>query len=687
VIVPLFEMKVMHNNLHEVDANYLAALETLPGYALLRRGESFVFLNAAARAVLGVEQGKPIPVDAVLLGLQMGSAVQAGEQPDGQERIFECVLMARDGRPRNLSAVSRMVLHGGGPAELILAVERPSGVYDELRGHATFLEELLDSAPEALAIVHRGKILHVNHEFTRLFGYPLRECVGQDLDDLVMPEGRRHESEMLLHAVKESERASMETVRRTKQGELVDVSALMAPVRIAGDEVGHFVSYRDIRRQKRLEAELQHTALHDALTGLANRVLFLDRLQQTMVRLQRRPDRNFAIMFLDLDRFKQVNDTLGHASGDALLLKISTRLQGCLRPQDTVARFGGDEFAILLDEVQSVSSAVRIADRIQHDVRQPVDVYGHEVFVSASIGIAMGSLEYGSGEQILRDADFAMYRAKANGKARYEIFDNSMHIRVTAQRQKEEQLREAMEQHQFEVWYQPVYRISGGEIDGFEALLRWRHPQRGIVPTSEFVGLVEDTGMILAIGQMVLEQACIQAEKWARQWPERELSVSVNLSPREFAQPNLVEMVAAALTVSALAPSLLRLEITETSVSLDADAAVVHLQRLSDIGVGVSLDNFGAGLASMNNLLRLPIQLLKLDRRLTAYMPARGTQGALIETIFKLGHALHMRIQADGVETAEQLQELKRFGCELAQGHYFAGAMTAEDADKLLLKA
>jgi len=683
-------MNVMHNDLHVVDANYLAALDILPGYALLRRGESFVFLNAAVRAVLGLESGidpgQPVPVDAVLLGLQPGSAAQANAPSASQERLFECVLLATDGRPRNLSAVSRTVLHAGMPAELILAVERCAGLYDELRGHTTFLEELLDSAPEALAIVHRGKILHVNHEFTRLFGYPLRECVGQDLDYLVMPDGRRHESEMLLHAVNENERALMETVRRTKQGELVDVSVLMAPVRIAGDEVGHFVSYRDIRHQKRLEAELQHTALHDALTGLANRVLFLDRLQQTMVRLQRRPDRNFAIMFLDLDRFKQVNDTLGHASGDALLLKITTRLQACLRPQDTIARFGGDEFAILLDEVQSVSSAVRIADRIQHDVRQPVDVYGHEVLVSVSIGIVMGSLEYGSGEQILRDADFAMYRAKANGKARYEIFDNSMHIRVTAQRQKEEQLREAMEQHQFEVWYQPVYRISGGEIDSFEALLRWRHPQRGIVPTSEFVGLVEDTGMIMAIGQMVLEQACIQAEKWSRLWPERGLSVSVNLSPREFAQPNLVETVAAALTASNLAPSLLRLEITETSVSLDADAAVVHLQRLSDIGVGVSLDNFGAGLASMNNLLRLPIQLLKLDRRLTAYMPARGTQGALIETIFKLGHSLHMRMQADGVETAEQLQELKRFGCELAQGHYFAGAMTAEDADKLLSK-
>lgn len=669
-------------------------LEVLPCYVLVQQGDAFVYANRSARLALGMAtvSEQVIPVDRVMAGGYPGRAQEdsscasssvalaASSHANSEINQFECILIAKDGRPRSVAGCMQALSFRGADAQLVLAVERSSGFHEQIHGHATFLEELLDSAPEALAIVHKRRILHVNYEFTRLFGYSLEECIGNYLDEMVVPEGRRHECEILTHAVAQHERAYMETVRLTRAGELVDVSVLMAPVRIGGDEVGHFITYRDIREQKQVEAKLQHSALHDPLTGLANRVLFMDRLQLTMTRLVRRPDRNFALLFLDLDHFKQVNDTLGHASGDALLLKITTRLQACLRPQDTIARFGGDEFAILLDEILSASDAIRVAERIQQAVRQPVDVYGHEVFVSASIGIALGAVDYTSAEQLMRDADFAMYRAKANGKARYEVFDNSMHVRATAQKQMTQYLRDALELDQFEVWYQPVFQLRTGELESMEALLRWRHPERGYLAPNEFMQLAEDTGLILQLGSIVLEKACRQMQAWLAERPGCHVGININLSPREFSQPSLLNTISEVLASTQLNPGLLRLEITESSVSMDPDAAVIHLQRLSDIGVGVSLDNFGAGMASMNYLMRLPIQLLKLDRRLTAFLPAKGKQGAMIETIFGLGRALQVRMQADGIESEAQLKELERYGCELGQGMLLAGPLPAEQA-------
>jgi len=654
-------------------------LEHLPAYAMVRQDSRFVYLNGEARRAVGVVPGEVVLVDKVLLGAPSAKLDDSVDDSavDFSAGNFDCIMTSRLGKPQNISCQNTAIEFEGAPAHLIIAVGRTAGLYEELRGHGTFLEELLDSSPEALAIVHRRRVLHVNHEFTRLFGYTSEEVMGQFLDELIIPAGHEHERDLMTQGANDHERSYLETVRRTKEGQIVDVSVLMAPVRIGGDEVGHFISYRDIRRQKKVEAELQHSALHDSLTGLANRVLFLDRLQ-------RRPERNFAIMFLDLDRFKQVNDSLGHANGDTLLLKITERLQLCLRPHDTIARFGGDEFAVLLDEVASMEDTIRIAARIQAAVREPVDIAGHEVRVSASIGIVLGSPEYASAEQIMRDADFAMYRAKSNGKGRHEIFDNTMMARATVQKEMQSQLRDAVEQRQFEVWYQPVYNIARGEIESFEALLRWRHPLRGLVPVAEFMKIAEDTGMILPMGALALEVACSQAKAWVKRYPETPVSVSVNLSPLQFVQPNLPEMVAAVLRDSELEPQYLLLEITESSITLEPAAAERHLKRLTDMGVRVALDNFGAGLASMTNLLRLPFNLLKLDRRLTSVLPARGTQAALIETIFGLGHSLHMRMQADGVETMPQLQELERFGCELAQGYLFSPALTAEQAEACL---
>lgn len=289
-------------------------------------------------------------------------------------------------------------------------------------GSAGLLQDVFDSLPDPTVIMQEDRILLANLEFVRLFEYSAEECLGASVYDLIIPEGRGHEREMMLHAVNRDGRSSLDTVRRTRSGQELDVSIVVTRVRLGADAVGTSVTYRDIRQQKQAHARLEHTALHDPLTGLANRALFLDRLTLTMARLERRPDRNFAVVFLDVDRFKQVNDTQGHAAGDALLLAVTARLRACLRPQDTIARFGGDEFALLLDDVGSVEDIERIALRIQSEIRRPVEVEGVEVRVSASMGIALSTAGYSSSNDFMRDADYAMYRAKANGKGRHEFF-------------------------------------------------------------------------------------------------------------------------------------------------------------------------------------------------------------------------------------------------------------------------
>jgi Amt family ammonium transporter len=393
-------------------------LESLPVTAFLQRGEEIAAANDLARRFIG--GGESMMVNQVLLGAYP-EAKSAGRQR------FECLLVPPGGSAVTVSGVVQAFPVAGEGARLVLLMEpmeedaeRVAGGNSERR--CTFLEELFDTASEAMVIIQGDRILRANREFSRIFGYPIEACLGTNLFDLIVPEGRMHETEVLLHMVEAEGRASMETVRRTSSGELLDVSIVVTLVRLGAGRSGHAVTYRDIRQQKQLQARLQHSALHDPLTGLANRVLFLDRLTLTMARLRRRPDRNFAVIFLDLDRFKQVNDTWGHAAGDALLLAVTARLRSCLRPQDTIARFGGDEFALVLDEAGSIEDLEYMARRIQNELQQPVELGGGEVRVSASMGIVLGSTAYGDVEDILRDADIAMYRAKEKGRARHEFF-------------------------------------------------------------------------------------------------------------------------------------------------------------------------------------------------------------------------------------------------------------------------
>ena len=435
-------------------------------------------------------------------------------------------------------------------------------------------------------------------------------------------------------------------------------------------------SLSDITDRKQIEERLRHDAFHDALTGLSNRALLIDRLSHALTRVNRRGDYIFAVLFLDLDRFKMINDSLGHTLGDQLLVTVARRLRECVRPDDTVARLGGDEFVVLLDGVQDVEEASTIADRIQKSLMSPISLGDHEVVTSASIGIAASLRKYEHPEQILRDADLAMYRAKTLGKSRQEIFDGDMQHHMLLRFELESDLRGALDRGELSVYYQPIISISDGSVVAFEALVRWSHPERGMVPPSIFVPIAEETGLVLPIGDWILETACRQLKEWLPNLPaDRLVSMHVNLSGRQFRHPDLVENVRATLERVGLEPRRLGLEITESVVMDNAASAAERLEQLRSVGVQLQIDDFGTGYSSLSYLHRFPIDTLKIDRSFIRDMLSDRKNIEIVRSITALAHELGMRVIAEGVETADQLAQLRELGCERAQGHFFCEAV------------
>ena len=441
----------------------------------------------------------------------------------------------------------------------------------------------------------------------------------------------------------------------------------------------------DITARRAVEDQLRHDALHDGLTGLPNRHLFLERLARAILQEKRRPGYLFAVLFLDLDRFKVVNDGLGHHVGDELLVAVASRLRGCLRETDTVARFGGDEFAVLLDDIGTVETAVRAAERIQAALSAPVSLSGYEVFTSASIGIALSSDAWGRPEHLLRNADMAMYRAKAAGTGRHEVFDRAMHALALTRLQMETDLRRGVERQEFSLHYQPIVNLRTGRIAGVEALLRWQHPERGWIAPADFVPAAEETGIILGMGRRVVSEACRQMREWqdAAGGP-RPLAVSVNLSVKQFAQADLVEQVREALDESGLDPRLLRLEVTESVIVENVEAAAATLRRLKTLGIQLYLDDFGTGYSSLSALHRLPIDALKVDRSFVSGLGREEGATQMVRVVTTLARNLDLAVVAEGVEDAGQLAQLRRMGCDYAQGFHIAHPMAPDDLRALL---
>jgi len=451
------------------------------------------------------------------------------------------------------------------------------------------------------------------------------------------------------------------------------------PMRMVGSQT-------DITERKQAEQQLLHDALHDALTGLPNRTSFLDRLSQGLAHATRRPEFRFAVLFLDLDRFKLVNDSLGHAIGDQLLVAVARRVEACLRGADTLARLGGDEFVVLLHDIEDLRDARLAVERIQRAFDEPFRAEGHEVFASLSIGIALSQTGYARPEDMLRDADIAMYRAKAAGPGRHEIFDPAMHARALYQLRLENDLRRSLATGGFLLYYQPVVRIADGSVVGLEALLRWQHPELGILPPAEFLAIAEETGLMAPLGRWGLEEGLRQMRAWARlKHPPGRLNV--NLSPRQLNDAGLVDALADALRAHGVLGGRLGIEITETALMEARDDVQRRLLALKQLGARLILDDFGTGYSSLSYLHRFPIDELKIDASFVSQIERDAQKAELVRSIVAIGRNLRKTVVAEGVETAAQRDRLAELGCEYGQGYYWARPMPAQQVPSLLQPA
>jgi diguanylate cyclase (GGDEF)-like protein/PAS domain S-box-containing protein len=656
-------------------------LDSLPVLVFLERDGKIVFANAEARQALGLGDDESIcrPVEDVIWGLfpaadaqTPGDAARLGGQLLGGQ--FQATLLARNGRMLPIEGT-----YGAVNAEQreSIIVAHPGG--RDRAPRSRLMDEVLASVPDAVMIVHEDHVLYTNPAFTQMFGHSAEEMAGAHPRDFIVPATRLHEMAMLSHAVSHQGRLAMETVRQTKSGELVDVALLAGPLVVNGTNVGYAVSYRDIGERKQVEARLQHDAMHDVLTGLPNRALFLDRLTLALSRRERRKDHNCGMLIVDLDRFKVVNDALGHAAGDTLLATTAERLRAVLRPQDTAARLGGDEFGILVDGVANVPDLQQVAKRVSNELEKSYTIYGHPIQVGASIGVAIADPDRQDAEGLIQDADYAMYRAKQEGGGRFEVFDRHLEVRVTARQERERELRHMLEERSFEVCYEPVYLLGDGRLVGLEAVLR--SAEGGADSSGDMFALAEETGLSIGIGREVTEGVCRQLRAWSD--ARRELTVSINLSRRQFYHPDLLPQVIKTLADTGADPSRLMFEVAETTLNENPDAAVGILQRMVDLNLRVAVDDFGSSLAPINHLVRLPIDVVKLDARLTALALGGGKQAAMIASLIQLGQSLGVQVVAQGIETAEQLDALSKLGCELGQGSLMSRSLDAVRAQKL----
>ncbi len=553
----------------------------------------------------------------------------------------------------------------------------------ERRFHSAFTHASIGMA----LLAFDGRILQANPALRTLLGQPGDVLLKQRFQDHALAEDRARLDEQLgLANEHEFEGFAIELRCRHSGGEAVWVAAHCSFFSEPGASSPCLIlQVQDITARRMAEQGLHHIAFHDALTGLPNRRRFHEHLTQAVAVAQADPAEAFAVMFLDFDRFKLINDSLGHSAGDEFLVQVATRIRESLRPQDIVARLGGDEFAVLVRPLEHERSAVQVADRLMEALRRPFCVADTELMTSASIGITFSALGYTSPEDVLRDADIAMYKAKGAGKARYALFDASLHTEVANRLRLEGDLRHAIDAGDLSVAYQPVFELGAGRLAGFEALVRWKHPHDGSISPADFLPIAEEAGLMVKLTDFMLHCACRQLREWQLSHPSRaELTMNVNVSGADIAHPAFVARVTRAIVEAELQPRHLCIELTENILMSRLEGALVVLGELRRLGVSLAVDDFGTGYSSLSHLSTLPIDCLKIDRSFVMRMEQGSNEAAVVRSIVLLGSSLGKAVVAEGIETAAQLEQLREMGCALGQGYFLARPLTAQAALALL---
>jgi diguanylate cyclase (GGDEF)-like protein/PAS domain S-box-containing protein len=554
-----------------------------------------------------------------------------------------------------------------------------------LRESELKFRSLIENASDTITVLDQaGQITYESPSLLRVLGYSPEALIGHNVFEFVHADDRPpaiQEFQRLVTKHGHVARLEVRFLHGDGSWRFLDVVGR----NLLGDPAikGIIVNARDVTERKEAEARLLYDAFHDKLTQLPNRALLIDRLAQ-LLRRARRPDAPpFAVLFLDLDRFKVVNDSLGHMTGDQLLIATARRLEASLRPGDTVARLGGDEFTMLLDGT-TVEEARVVAERVQQDFQAPLIHGDHEIYVTVSIGIAASALSYRNPEELLRDADVAMYRAKEGGRARFEVFDESMRADVMAQLELETDLRRAIERNEFEMVYQPIITLDEGTLYGFEALIRWNHPQRGFLVPAEFTKLAEDSGLIVPMGWWVIRDVCRLLREWSDDADAAALPVHVNVSAQQIVRTDFIPRMRAALEEFGTPPHLLHLELTEGTMMQNAEQTTLTLQELKQLGIGLSIDDFGTGYSSLAYLSRFPTDGVKIDRSFITKMGPQARDTNIVHTIVELAHDLGMRVIAEGIETEAQASALRGMRCECGQGFHFSRPVRAVEAGRML---
>jgi len=569
------------------------------------------------------------------------------------------------------------------------------------RDREELFQIITENAADMIALVDmKGNRLYNSPAYKRILGYSAAELGETSAFDQIHPDDRFKVLEATREARATGIGKKLDYRIRHKDGTWRVLESAASTIRDEKGDVSKLVIVnRDVTERKRAQEQLEHNSFHDALTGLPNRRLFLDRLQHLFDRALRIPERQYAVLFVDLDAFKVFNDTMGPAVGDQVLVEVGRRLGACFRNDDTVSRpqnnapmmepvlsrMGGDEFTILLEEVADPSDAMRAAKRILTALAEPFQLEGREVRTSASVGIALSTPIHERAEVLLQDADVAMRRAKAMGGSRCEVFDEAMHTRAVNRLKLEAELRQALTQRQFRVYYQPIANLETRKIVGFEALLRWQHPEQGLISPYKFIAAAEDTGLLVSAGEWLILEACKQLSAWTTGNTTMEpVDMSVNISAKQLADARFVTSTETALRQTGIDPSRLHLEITESVAAADPKLTSAVLSQLKRLRVGVILDDFGTGNSSLRGLRQFPIDALKIDRSLIAGMLSDRAASETVELIILLAHKLKLKVIAEGIETIRQLDHLHAQGCDLGQGHLFSQPVDAKAAEELL---